>query len=214
MLKKIALTFLLFQVLTSHAVEKPKDSFGPKNLIETGLTGMNFFNHHGFYILDPLFNGYISYTRVILPQHFFVKIDHHAYDITYRRKQNAAGAVAMTSAHIARLSIGKVWVYKKWRFSPYVSLDYRKGYGDWVQLAKAYMNPPYGIFPYKSLGAGIGGSVNYRIGERFMVGLETHLDYFFQKSNSRYLDTYTNEWVKYEPDNTISISHLKIGLLF
>ncbi|MES2618430.1 MAG: hypothetical protein V4613_11155 [Bacteroidota bacterium] len=208
----VAFSFILScGQLAAHHRDSSKHLY--TNTIELGGTLVNLFNKDGFRFTSPTTNFYISYTRLLDRKHkWFIKADYHSYGRfnlhQLHSSKKTIGDVVNNRYRTGRISIGKLFVYKQWLLSPYMSVGQKRG--SFTVLENDYpYESQFSRLDYKTNGIGIGGSVNYVIKKHWTVGFESHGDYFFENNQ---LDEYLN--TQYKPNQFSLTCHLKAGVLF
>lgn len=213
---KALIIFVLFvlQSIACFGIDKNTNS-KTRNIIELGESVVSLFNGHGF---QPTLNVNYSYTRFIT-LYSFIKADYYKYDVTYTDIDNIrTGDVLSTRFRTVRLCYGKEFLINRFRFSPYLCINYRWGKGEEFV---AFFDPQFSFEmkvdenPMRSWGSGIGTKIDYVIKKRFSVGLELNYSLNNEKFHPINYPNNTNPGIeRFKPNKTYSTIQLKFGYHF
>jgi hypothetical protein len=192
--------------LDSLKAIKPK-----KYYLETGGNSAIFLS---LKVNNNLYNEFLQYPPFVTNIGFSCQRNHKyktsysisIYDIYFKNKEIKGEVMNITFANLSFGIQKRVFQKKRFQYFEYGCLNWMIGY-ETIFINRYYWETNRHSSFYNSFGIGIGNGFNYRMGERFNIGLDIGYYHYFERPRLQYPQDYPS----YKPVRDLIVTNLKIG---
>lgn len=224
------LLILLFNLLIGSCIYgiKPNPIFKQKYAVNLnfGLSGVSYNNGTRLQLgaLTPSVNFYYKGKYSLLAEYFDFN---YVYGIRHNPPLylNNYGQTRQIESKTFKLALGKLYGNGKRFINPYASVNYRFSRTGHEFYWPIYNNPNHNLTiahsPFKSLGLGLGTSINASVYKLLNLSFDVSVNRYFdhkriyaptEYASADYSDV-SNSWSSYKPLNTMIVLQMKVSFM-